>query len=136
MLSHRDIFVCTNVHTHRHILTHIHTYTHTPREWQSSPIAFTKRKSELELWGGDGAQSLVFDKLRATTCVVGSQCLLMSGCLIPLKLIQRWSLVWRLPGATSLEACGWACVWAQILRSLLMCGQFFWGKKNLYRIIG
>ena len=89
MHSDRDILAHTNVCTHT--LTHTpYTHTHTHMLQENHYLRPTQR--ERVSWssgGGDGDQSLIFNKLRATTCVVESQSLLKSGTLVALRSTQR-----------------------------------------------
>lgn len=104
---HIQMYTHTPSHTH-HIITH--TYSHILEENDSHYLLLTQReRASWSSGGGDGDQSLILNKFRATTCVVESQSLLKSGTLVALKSTQRWYPIWKPPGA-----CGWACVWTQI----------------------
>lgn len=106
----------TPPHSHTHIYTHTYAHVHTCSKKMAAIVYCCHEEKE---WAGAVREVMVpshfiFDKPRATTCVVEPWCLLMSGSLAPVKLTQRCSLVWRPSGASSLESYGWACIWAQI----------------------
>lgn len=84
---HIQMYTHTPSHTH-HMLTH--TYSHILKENDNHYLLLTQReRASWSSGGGDGDQSLIFNKLRATTCVVQSQSLLKSGTLVALKSTQR-----------------------------------------------
>lgn len=81
------MYTHTPSHTH-HIITH--TYSHILEENDSHYLLLTQReRASWSSGGGDSDQSLIFNKFRATTCVVESQSLLKSGTLVALKSTQR-----------------------------------------------